>query len=50
MKKTIITMLIALVAICASAETYSYLKFTKTNGTCTSAMTAAPLPSISWAT
>ena len=25
-------MLIALVAICASAETYSYLKFTKTNG------------------
>ncbi len=26
-------MLIALVAICASAETYSYLKFTKTNGT-----------------
>ena len=33
MKKTIITMLIALVAICASAETYSYVKFTKTNGT-----------------
>ena len=33
MKKTIITMLIALVAICASAETYNYLKFTKTNGT-----------------
>ena len=32
MKKTIITMLIALVAICASADTYSYLKFTKTNG------------------
>ena len=32
MKKTIITMLIALVAIFASAETYSYLKFTKTNG------------------
>ena len=32
MKKTIITMLIALVAFCASAETYSYLKFTKTNG------------------
>jgi len=32
MKKTIILMLIALVAICASAETYSYLKFTKTNG------------------
>ena len=32
MKKTIITMLIALVAICASAETYNYLKFTKTNG------------------
>ena len=32
MKKTIITMLIALVAIMASAETYSYLKFTKTNG------------------
>ena len=32
MKKTIITMLIALVAICASAETYSYLKFTRTNG------------------
>ena len=31
MKKTIITMLIALVAICASAETYSYLKFTKTD-------------------
>ena len=26
-------MLIALVAICASAETYSYVKFTKTNGT-----------------
>ena len=26
-------MLIALVAICTSAETYSYLKFTKTNGT-----------------
>ena len=25
-------MLIALVAICASADTYSYLKFTKTNG------------------
>ena len=25
-------MLIALVAICASAEAYSYLKFTKTNG------------------
>ena len=33
MKKTIITMLIALVAMVASAETYSYLKFTKTNGT-----------------
>jgi len=32
MKKTIITMLIALVAIVASAETYNYLKFTKTNG------------------
>ena len=32
MKKTIITMLIALVAIIASAETYNYLKFTKTNG------------------
>ena len=32
MKKTITTMLIALVAICASAETYNYLKFTKTNG------------------
>ena len=32
MKKTIITMLIALVAIMANAETYSYLKFTKTNG------------------
>ena len=32
MKKTIITMLIALVAFCASAETYSYLKYTKTNG------------------
>ena len=31
MKKTIITMLIALVAICTSAETYSYLKFTKTD-------------------
>ena len=33
MKKTIITMLIALVAMIASAETYNYLKFTKTNGT-----------------
>ena len=33
MKKTIITMLIALVAIFASAETYSYLKFTKTDNT-----------------
>ena len=33
MKKTSITMLIALVAIFASAETYNYLKFTKTNGT-----------------
>ena len=33
MKKTIITMLIALVALFASAETYNYLKFTKTNGT-----------------
>jgi len=33
MKKTIITMLIALVAMVASAETYNYLKFTKTNGT-----------------
>ena len=33
MKKTIITMLIALVAIVTSAETYNYLKFTKTNGT-----------------
>ena len=32
MKKTIITMLIALVAIITSAETYNYLKFTKTNG------------------
>jgi len=32
MKKTIITMLIALVAFVSSAETYSYLKFTKTNG------------------
>ena len=32
MKKTIITMLIALVAMFASAETYNYLKFTKTNG------------------
>jgi len=32
MKKTIITMLIALVALFASAETYNYLKFTKTNG------------------
>ena len=32
MKKTIITMLIALVAMTISAETYSYLKFTKTNG------------------
>ena len=31
MKKTIITMLIALVAMFASAETYSYLKFTKTD-------------------
>ena len=31
MKKTIITMLIALVAMVASAETYSYLKFTKTD-------------------
>ncbi len=33
MKKTIITMLIALVTMFAGAETYSYLKFTKTNGT-----------------
>ena len=33
MKKTIITMLIALVAMVTSAETYNYLKFTKTNGT-----------------
>ncbi len=33
MKKTIITMLIALVAMFASAETYSYLKFTMTDGT-----------------
>ncbi|MBQ9556568.1 MAG: dockerin type I repeat-containing protein [Muribaculaceae bacterium] len=33
MKKTIITMLITLVAMIASAETYNYLKFTKTNGT-----------------
>ncbi|MBQ6080459.1 MAG: dockerin type I repeat-containing protein [Muribaculaceae bacterium] len=33
MKKTIITMLIALVAMVASAETYNYLKFTKTSGT-----------------
>jgi len=32
MKKTIITMLIALVAMVAGAETYNYLKFTKTNG------------------
>ena len=32
MKKTIITMLIALVAMFASAETYNYLQFTKTNG------------------
>ena len=32
MKKTIITMLIALVAMVSSAETYNYLKFTKTNG------------------
>lgn len=32
MKKTIITMLISLVAIVAGAETYNYLKFTKTNG------------------
>jgi len=32
MKKTIITMLIALVAIVASAETYNYLKFTKKGG------------------
>ncbi len=31
MKKTIITMLIALVAMVAGAETYSYLKFTKTD-------------------
>ena len=31
MKKTIITMLIALVAMVASAETYNYLKFTKTD-------------------
>ena len=29
MKQTIITMLIALVALCASAETYNYLKFTR---------------------
>ena len=33
MKKTIITMLIALVAMVASAETYNYLKFTKTDNT-----------------
>ena len=33
MKKTIITMLIALVALVSSAETYSYLKFTKAGGT-----------------
>lgn len=32
MKKTIITMLIALVAIMASAETYNYLKFTRKSG------------------
>ena len=32
MKKTIITMLIALVAMFASAETYSYLKFTRVGG------------------
>ncbi len=32
MKKTIITMLIALVTMTISAETYNYLKFTKTNG------------------
>jgi len=32
MKKTIITMLIALVALFAGAETYSYLKFTRTDG------------------
>lgn len=32
MKKTIITMLIALVAMVASADTYSYLKFTRTDG------------------
>ncbi len=31
MKKTIITMLIALVTMVASAETYSYLKFTRTD-------------------
>ena len=41
MKKTIITMLIALVAIFASAETYSYLKFTKTNGTTLTYSTAS---------
>ncbi len=32
MKKTIITMLIALVALVSSAETYNYLKFTKVGG------------------
>jgi len=32
MKKTIIMMLLALVAMCASAETYSYLRFTYTDG------------------
>jgi hypothetical protein len=31
MKKTIITMVIALVAMVAPAETYSYLKFTRTD-------------------
>ena len=33
MKKTIITMLIALVAMTISAETYNYLKFTKADNT-----------------
>ena len=40
MKKTIITMLIALVAMFAGAETYSYLKFTKTNGSTVSCSAA----------
>ena len=32
MKKIILTTLITLVAVCTSAETFSYLKFTKTDG------------------